>query len=285
MLSEKIIDWFDRGGKLGEASLEIAVREIFEWGEMQTDPNFGNYLVRLGNGNDILDKIVLLDFGAVHTREALLAGLAFPDQTVRYLSASGLAAIKDEINADSAKTAATLTAIAAAAKGERNDAVVAMVYQALAYRTTTGSEPLQAVLTVLEGRLAVLRAGDMPLGRGELPAISFLGSLSNVTAEDKSRIVRSLAVLLRVHVARLAAERPLGVDEKTAVEEVVFETESLLAKLVNPSGNPPNVREQVQKDDRAAANLLGELNRWIGAPDQEAGLLNEAPWNVPRGAP
>ena len=55
----------ERRNQLGEASLEIAVREIFEWGEMQTDPNFGNYLVRLGNGQDIQDKIVLLDFGAI----------------------------------------------------------------------------------------------------------------------------------------------------------------------------------------------------------------------------
>ena len=55
----------ERRNKLGEASLEIAVRELFEWGEMQTDPNFGNYLVRLGNGDDVKDKIVLLDFGAI----------------------------------------------------------------------------------------------------------------------------------------------------------------------------------------------------------------------------
>ncbi|WOE42995.1 ABC1 kinase family protein [Acinetobacter chinensis] len=55
----------ERRNALGEASLEIAVRELFEWGEMQTDPNFGNYLVRLGNGNDIKDKIILLDFGAI----------------------------------------------------------------------------------------------------------------------------------------------------------------------------------------------------------------------------
>lgn len=54
-----------RRNALGEASLEVAVREIFEWGEMQTDPNFGNYLVRLGNGDEIKDKIVLLDFGAI----------------------------------------------------------------------------------------------------------------------------------------------------------------------------------------------------------------------------
>lgn len=55
----------ERRNALGEASLEIAVRELFEWDEMQTDPNFGNYLVRLGNGADVPDKIVLLDFGAI----------------------------------------------------------------------------------------------------------------------------------------------------------------------------------------------------------------------------
>lgn len=55
----------ERRNQLGEASLEIAVREIFEWGEMQTDPNFGNYLVRLGDGAETQDQIVLLDFGAI----------------------------------------------------------------------------------------------------------------------------------------------------------------------------------------------------------------------------
>ena len=52
----------ERRNKIGEASLEVAVRELFEWGEMQTDPNFGNYLVRL---NETQDQIVLLDFGAI----------------------------------------------------------------------------------------------------------------------------------------------------------------------------------------------------------------------------
>jgi predicted unusual protein kinase regulating ubiquinone biosynthesis (AarF/ABC1/UbiB family) len=54
-----------RRDKLGAASIEIAIRELFEWGEMQTDPNFGNYLIRLGNGKDIPDKTILLDFGAI----------------------------------------------------------------------------------------------------------------------------------------------------------------------------------------------------------------------------
>ena len=51
-----------RRNALGQAAIEIVIRELFEWGEMQTDPNFGNYLVR--SENDV-DRLVLLDFGAV----------------------------------------------------------------------------------------------------------------------------------------------------------------------------------------------------------------------------
>lgn len=65
-----------RRNQLGEASLEIAVREIFEWGEMQTDPNFGNYLVRLGNAEDVIDKIILLDFGAIRQFDTQLLTVA-----------------------------------------------------------------------------------------------------------------------------------------------------------------------------------------------------------------
>ncbi|NWK75429.1 AarF/ABC1/UbiB kinase family protein [Acinetobacter cumulans] len=66
----------ERRNALGEASLEIAVREIFEWGEMQTDPNFGNYLVRLGDGAQVQDKIVLLDFGAIRQFDSNLLKVA-----------------------------------------------------------------------------------------------------------------------------------------------------------------------------------------------------------------
>ncbi|MHA3052553.1 ABC1 kinase family protein [Acinetobacter sp. ANC 4640] len=66
----------ERRNQLGEASLEIAIRELFEWGEMQTDPNFGNYLVRLGNGQDIPDQIVLLDFGAIRQFDQNLLDVA-----------------------------------------------------------------------------------------------------------------------------------------------------------------------------------------------------------------
>lgn len=56
-----------RRDHLGQAAIDIMIREIFIWGEMQTDPNFGNYLVRLADASTEteLDQLVLLDFGAI----------------------------------------------------------------------------------------------------------------------------------------------------------------------------------------------------------------------------
>ncbi|WP_343596270.1 AarF/ABC1/UbiB kinase family protein [Acinetobacter sp.] len=65
-----------RRNQLGEAALDIAIRELFEWGEMQTDPNFGNYLVRLGDGDVQQDQIVLLDFGAIRQFDQTLLKVA-----------------------------------------------------------------------------------------------------------------------------------------------------------------------------------------------------------------
>lgn len=55
----------ERRNAIGQAAIEIMMQEIFVWGEMQTDPNFGNYLVRTRENPDELDKLVLLDFGAI----------------------------------------------------------------------------------------------------------------------------------------------------------------------------------------------------------------------------
>lgn len=53
-----------RRNHLGKASLDLFLTEVFDWGEMQTDPNFGNYRIRLGDGSKP-DKLVLIDFGAM----------------------------------------------------------------------------------------------------------------------------------------------------------------------------------------------------------------------------
>lgn len=54
----------ERRNQIGITLLDLCWREVFNWGEMQTDPNFGNYFIRLGENGEA-DKLVLLDFGAV----------------------------------------------------------------------------------------------------------------------------------------------------------------------------------------------------------------------------
>ncbi|KZZ40602.1 ABC transporter [Oleiphilus sp. HI0130] len=48
--------------KLSASFLELFLNELFVWHEIQTDPNFGNYRIRIDE-NDV--RLVLLDFGAV----------------------------------------------------------------------------------------------------------------------------------------------------------------------------------------------------------------------------
>ena len=60
----------ERRSALGQAALELFFRELFDWGEIQTDPNFGNYRIRIAGeqgGDSETDRIVLLDFGAVQS--------------------------------------------------------------------------------------------------------------------------------------------------------------------------------------------------------------------------
>ncbi|MEE2732461.1 MAG: AarF/ABC1/UbiB kinase family protein [Pseudomonadota bacterium] len=54
-----------RRNAICRTALDLCWKEVFLWGEMQTDPNFGNYFVRLGDGAEQPDQVVLLDFGAV----------------------------------------------------------------------------------------------------------------------------------------------------------------------------------------------------------------------------
>ncbi len=58
----------ERRNALAIAMLELFFKETFEWGLMQTDPNFGNYRILIDERGE-KDKLGLLDFGAVHHLE------------------------------------------------------------------------------------------------------------------------------------------------------------------------------------------------------------------------
>lgn len=56
----------ERRNAIAESMLELFFKEAFEWGLMQTDPNFGNYRIVIDD-KGVNDQLLLLDFGAVHS--------------------------------------------------------------------------------------------------------------------------------------------------------------------------------------------------------------------------
>ena len=57
----------ERRNALAKGMLELFFYELYDWGLLQTDPNFGNYLLRVDDRRKKLasDELVLLDFGSV----------------------------------------------------------------------------------------------------------------------------------------------------------------------------------------------------------------------------
>ncbi len=83
----------ERRDQLGQAMLELYLKELFYFGQVQTDAHIGNFLVRLqgeinvdGTSNEC-DKMVLLDYGAVR---------AFPDQFLKQYAKLMQAALAEQ---------------------------------------------------------------------------------------------------------------------------------------------------------------------------------------------
>ena len=90
-----------RRNALGEAMLELFFLELYEWGVLQTDANFGNYLIRCGAARD---ELVLLDFGSTidcntdfrrHFGNAIAAGQV-GDRDLLLDSLAGLGCLRPE---------------------------------------------------------------------------------------------------------------------------------------------------------------------------------------------
>ncbi len=87
---------------LAGAMLELFFMELYDWGMLQSDPNFGNYLVSAGVGGE--DALVLLDFGSVldcsaeflyHLRRVIAAGME-EDETAIVEGLTGLGCLQPD---------------------------------------------------------------------------------------------------------------------------------------------------------------------------------------------
>jgi predicted unusual protein kinase regulating ubiquinone biosynthesis (AarF/ABC1/UbiB family) len=113
-----------RRNALAQAALELFLRELFDWGMVQTDPHFGNYRIRVAENRDaphfssaqrdssvaadekwgaspFSDRLVLLDFGAtrlfgrgfVQSYREMLRGAAARDRAAILRGAEGIGAM------------------------------------------------------------------------------------------------------------------------------------------------------------------------------------------------
>ncbi|MEH6584050.1 MAG: AarF/ABC1/UbiB kinase family protein [Halioglobus sp.] len=98
-----------RRNALGRAMLELFFYELYQWGVLQTDPNFGNFLIRPTDAG--VDELVLLDFGStmsceqdflVHLGNTIAAGQS-DDRALLLESLIGLGCLKADAS-DEAKT-------------------------------------------------------------------------------------------------------------------------------------------------------------------------------------
>lgn len=100
----------ERRNALAQAMLDLFFYELYDWGCLQTDPNFGNYLVCLDEKRKkyAMDVLVLLDFGSIldcddnflyHLRNTIDAGLR-QDYELLGESLIGLGCLKENASAE-----------------------------------------------------------------------------------------------------------------------------------------------------------------------------------------
>lgn len=231
---------------------------------------------------------VLVDFNRIEAVDALLAGLSVNDARTRALCLTGLTELRSAIERDAAKLQQVVQALRRAGASETDSGAVAQVYRALAYENQTASV-FDAYLEILDKRLAGRGGPAVFLPYAEVELVEFLrlqAVINALSQEQKTRLVGSLAVMLRSDAQRYNVEKLKNFNEKDALERRLHGTEAILATVIG-GGNGGRIRAELEEGGHARrAEVLKEAYKWVGDPDgQTPGTLNAEPWNVPIGAP
>jgi hypothetical protein len=229
----------------------------------------------------------LVDFNHIEGLPGLLAGLTSPEESVRFLTAEGLALVRTALAADKAKLAQVVAALRQAGGAETSAVVLSRIYMALANPADL-SGAFDAYVAIFEKRLAFRRGTVVAADGAEVEAYEFLRTpavLSALNQPQKEQLVRLLAVFLRLDAERYATAG-LAFSEIDRLERLLEGGESLLAEIVG-AGKGGKARDEIAAggyDNRA--QVLSEAHKWTGSPGgSEPGALNAAPWNVAMGAP
>lgn len=227
----------------------------------------------------------LLDLDHVRTRPGLVAGLKLSQPAGRYLAVKGLRGLRDRLTSDPAQVSAFIDALREAGAREPNGVVAERIYDALALPTPT-QEVIAAFDAMIGARIERYARGALFADEAELTGISYLSTI-NLNRDQSAGFVGRLAMLLRLDIERYVAglRAQFNPGQRDAIERRVWVTEEFIERAVRPAaGQGGNLREEMGTAAPDVSGLIMELNNWIGTP-QTPGPLNEAPWNVPVGAP
>jgi hypothetical protein len=223
---------------------------------------------------------VLHEINRIETRPALTVGLRHPVAAVRYLCARSFARLHRAIAADTVRTRDTIRILQEAGVAETDGVVLAGIYSALAFdEAEYVSDCAKAMAAVMTARAEKRQAGQIVLAdRAEVIGFEYLNEKrSRLSEADKAALVPPLAAFLVLDTNRYAEARP---DEKEVLAVRIELCESLLEAIAGSGGA---VRAAMKKGGETVdLDMKLELLKWVGS-DAEAGVLNEAPWNVPRG--
>lgn len=229
---------------------------------------------------------VLLEMNRVETRPALIACLKSSDARARYLCTKGLIEQKTSIAAAATSLQEAVQALREAGLVETDPVVLGRIYEALAISGQSAAV-FDEYLALFDKRLDTRRREAIGEHGAEIFALEFFrtpGVVGSLTADQKTQLASRLAVFLRMDAERY--QKPgLGFNEIDKIERMLDGEEEVLVLLVGSSGG--DVRGALSagaQEDKVA--VLEQTYRWVGNPEQNTrGALNDAPWNVPIGAP
>ncbi len=230
---------------------------------------------------------VLTNMNRLETLPGLIAGLKSSDARARYMCAKGLASQKRLIAADKAKLDQTLRGLRAAGEGESDPVVLGRIYEALAFPGQPAAV-VDSYVKLFDKRLALRRGPAVIVDGAEIYAYEFLRIPGVVNALDtgrKSGLVVRLAVFLRMDAERYSFAN-LHFDEIDRIERSLEHVEAILSSVAGNSEGG-RIRDALSAGGHGNRQaVLLEAYRWVGDPNNNTpGALNEAPWNVPVGAP
>ena len=240
----------------------------------------------------------LVDMDRPETVPGLIAGVASSDDAARSLCVRGLVMQRSVIAQDKNLLGQMARAVQAAGVKESSPVVLGRLYEAIAITSDVGAV-FGAFTAIFDARLASLGAGAVKVDGAEIFALQFFivqGVQAGLDANQKAELVRRLAVFLRAYAQRYndpaivpaagSTAPDLGYYEREKLERLLVLSEEVLEGIVG-TGKGGTIRDVLGANGfDGRADVLREARRWVGSADGNTrGALNDAPWNVPIGAP